>query len=249
MGSFKQMIEPVLVWLRGDYNSVRYRFLTLPREEIKYAWYRLTGRTWLDFYTSRLNAFVDLDRPVSEAYLVHGEYQAQYLLDHGLKPDHYLLDYGCGILRLAYFVLPYLPKGHYVGVDIAEERLAKGRALLAKRGIHEDAYRVVVARDCKLLELKGDRFDYVWAKSVFTHMPLSDIEEMLVSLRPLLKKDAQFFFTFSRGEKYTRKKVKDFYYTDELLRSTCQKGGYHFEIMDDWDPKIRGDVMVRLRPS
>lgn len=241
------IFEPFIKPLRGKHNSVRYRFFVLPREELTLFWYRLTGRSWLDFYMSRLNSMVVVDRPISQRYLDYGKQQVQYLKDHGLKPHHRFLDYGCGVLRLAYSLLPYLPKGHYVGVDIASERLEKGRALLTSRGIPEDAYRVFAVRDCKLRELQGEKFDYVWAKSVFTHMPIEDIEEMLISLKPLLNDGAQFFWTFAQAPQYVRKRMKDFYYPESTLRAVCEKAGYRMEIMKDWDPVVQGDVMARVQ--
>lgn len=243
----KKHLEPLLVLLRGEHNSVRFRFFTLPREELKYAWYRLTGRSWLDFYSSRLNSMVDTGKPVSQKYLDYGKQQVQYLKEHGLQPHHRFLDYGCGVLRLAYSLLPYLEKGKYVGVDIAEERLEKGRGLISSLGIPRDSYRVFAVHDCKLRELQGEKFDYVWASSVFTHMPIADIEEMLVALKPLLNDGAQFLWTFARAPVYARKNIKDFYYPESMLREVCERVGYQMEVMKDWDPKVRGDVMARVQ--
>ena len=246
MASVKQVIEPLLEWLRGDYNSVRYRFYARPKEEMTYFWYRVRGRTWIDFYSRRMNSMVNKCDRVSDKYLAHGSYQAEYLVAHGLKEQDHILDYGCGVLRLAAALFPILPTIHYTGVDISAERLSKGKTVLSEKGISSDRYDVIVVRDCNLRELEGQRFDMVWAKSVLTHMPLDDIRVMLASLRPLLNDRAHVFFTFAEREKIVRKNVKDFYYPRDVLRNACENAGYRFEIMADWDPKIRGDVMVRL---
>lgn len=238
------IFEPFIKPLRGRHNSVRYRFFVLPREELTLFWFRVTGRSWLEFYAQRLDGMVDVDRPVPERYFEHGRQQAQWLKDQGLQPHHRFLDYGCGILRLAHSLLPYLDKGNYVGVDISAERLKKGRALVSSIGIAPDAYRLEVVKDCKLRELKGEKFDYVWALSVFTHMPIEDIKEMLLSLKPLLNDGAQFFCSFAQAPEYSRKQTKDFYYPEAVFRQTCEKAGYRMDIMPDWP---QGNVMARLR--
>jgi SAM-dependent methyltransferase len=41
----------------------------------------------------------------------------EYLLDAGLRPDHRLLDFGCGSLRVGIWVIPYLDSERYFGIE------------------------------------------------------------------------------------------------------------------------------------
>jgi len=46
-----------------------------------------------------------------------GRYLFDFVVDAGLRPEHRLLDFGCGALRLGIFAIPYLEAGNYFGVD------------------------------------------------------------------------------------------------------------------------------------
>ena len=65
-----------------------------------------------------------------------GKLQFDYLVDHGLKPDHYLLDAGCGPLRGGVHFIQYLEEGHYYGVDKREDVIEEARELeLPRHGL------------------------------------------------------------------------------------------------------------------
>jgi SAM-dependent methyltransferase len=46
-----------------------------------------------------------------------GRYLFDFVIDAGLRPEHRLLDFGCGALRLGVWVIPYLETDNYFGVD------------------------------------------------------------------------------------------------------------------------------------
>src|SRR5256714_13012220 len=52
-----------------------------------------------------------------------GKLQLDYLVEQGLKPEHYVLDVGCGPLRAGVHFIGYLEPGHYAGVDKRGVRL------------------------------------------------------------------------------------------------------------------------------
>jgi SAM-dependent methyltransferase len=52
-----------------------------------------------------------------------GRYLFDFVVDSGLRPEHRLLDFGCGALRLGIWVIPYLEAGNYFGVDSHFESL------------------------------------------------------------------------------------------------------------------------------
>lgn len=41
----------------------------------------------------------------------------EFLVRSGVGPDHRVLDFGCGAGRIGIWLIPYLERGHYVGVD------------------------------------------------------------------------------------------------------------------------------------
>jgi len=53
----------------------------------------------------------------------HGILQRDFLIDLGMKPEHKLLDIGCGVGRASRAFVPYLHPGNYVGIDISKKAL------------------------------------------------------------------------------------------------------------------------------
>ena len=241
----------VIKLLRGRYNSVRYRFIMLPREWLIYIFrFRLMGRSWLEFYSWRMNRFAaqGSDKPVPSKYVDMAEGHFKFLRSKGLLPHHRVLDYGCGFMRTGVFIVPYLEEHHYVGVDISGERLKKAAQLAAARKLSQGTFELIEVKSCRLDELNGQHFDYIWANSVLHHMPEPDIRMFLQNLKRLIDGNSQFFFTFTPSEKgrFERLRIKDFYYLVEDMRSICESEGYRFEFQEDWDQEFWGDRAVRL---
>jgi SAM-dependent methyltransferase len=240
--------ERLRVWLRGDYNSVRYRFVSLPKEWLIYSAYRLAGWNWIDFYAVRMDkagmkSCGKGPKPSLE-YVADAERHFEFLKDCGLRPNDRFLDYGCGVMRLGLYLIPYLQPKRYTGVDISRNRMEIGYCLIESSGISRDALTTFVVPDLGLSELKGRQFDIVWAKSVFTHMPLADISVALRSIAKLLAPDGRFFFTYAVRERPKRRNLKDFFYTTEMMRNVSEAAGFSFAVCSEWDPGERGDVMA-----
>src|ERR1017187_10183961 len=60
------------------------------------------------------------------------QYQFNILTRLGLKPEHSLLDIGCGPLTVGLRLISYLNKGNYVGVDLRPQPLIEAYRLIAK---------------------------------------------------------------------------------------------------------------------
>ena len=224
----------VVRFLRGDYNSVRYRFVTLPLEWARYALgWRLRGKDWTEFYTHYMNRAAEADdAPPSQAYLDDGAAHLDFLKAQGLQPQHRLLDYGCGVMRTGLHAIPYLEPGNYCGVDIAASRIDKGRRMLEDAGIAPDRYRALVVSGCTFPELDGETFDYIWAQSVLTHMPIPEIRVMLRAARRLFAPGGRFYFTFSTDARPVRRNLKDFWYPESVMIAECEAAGYAIELVD-----------------
>jgi SAM-dependent methyltransferase len=106
---------------------------------------------------------------------VIGALQFDYLVAQGLRPEHYLLDIGCGSLRGGGRFIWYLDVGHYFGIEKEGELLDMGisREILTLRD------RQPVFRVCEHFDFVGlspKPFDFALAQSVFTHLPAAEIE-------------------------------------------------------------------------
>lgn len=128
-----------------------------------------------------------------------GEWQLRLLLEHGLLPEHYLLDIGCGCLRGGVKFISYLKRGRYFGVD-------KDPALL-KAGLEIELNRAHLGKSPVLREMAdfdfaslGRQFDYALAQSVFTHLPLNSIIRCILYVEKALASGGKFLATFFASE-------------------------------------------------
>lgn len=74
---------------------------------------------------------------VGELWDEMGELQFEALRAHGLRPEHRLLDLGCGCLRGGVHFVKYLAPGHYYGLDVSRSLLDAGIQEIALSGLEE----------------------------------------------------------------------------------------------------------------
>lgn len=117
-----------------------------------------------------------------------GRTELAILKFEGLCPDGRLLDFGCGVGRLALQAIPYLSSGHYLGLDIAPTMIRSARELARERlpDVSSQRYRFEVNEGESVSRWDGD-FDMVCAYSVFTHMESEDTYRYLVELTKALR--------------------------------------------------------------
>ena len=102
-------------------------------------------------------------------------------LSCGLLPDHTFLDFGCGPLRLGFWFVRFLDPGKYYGLDPdknfieAGKKYALGDAVIAAK-----KPTFAVSRKCDM-DRFGVKFDFVVARSVFTHMMPATVSQSLES--------------------------------------------------------------------
>jgi len=130
-----------------------------------------------------------------------GALQLKFLQGRGLRPDHWLLDVGCGSLRGGVKFVEYLDSEHYFGIDISPSLLEAGYA-------QEIASRRELADKLPRASLKcvdnfdassfGKQFDYALAQSVFSHLTFNSIRLCLENLHPALRPGGKFYATYFR---------------------------------------------------
>ncbi len=237
---FKTLKNKIILFLRGDYNSVRYRFLTVPKEKLDYFWFRLTGKSWIDFYANRLNSFVEKNhfKIVNEDYLKKNKETMQFLKKKGLKKNYTFLDFGCGFFRLGVALIPYLENKKYVGIDISRNRIEAGARALEKLGIKKNQYTAIVNdSNTELEKILKNKFDFIYLESVVTHMPKSDFKKLLLSFSQILKESGAIYFSFIIGDSYKVFGTKDFIYPFSLIRELSNTAGFDAKIDIDWGDK------------
>ena len=116
----------------------------------------------------------------------------------GLKPDHRVLDVGCGIGQKARSLTRFLKTGSYEGLDIAPMGISWCRDNIARRyhnfqfreaDIYNSAYRPDGTQSAANYKFPYDsaQFDFVILFSVFTHMMPDEVDNYLGEILRVLK--------------------------------------------------------------
>jgi hypothetical protein len=179
-----------------------------------------------------------------------GRLQFDFMVRQGLRPEHYLLDVGCGALRGGALFIPYLDAGHYMGID--------KEAVLLERGKREIRYSTLISKDPQLLVTERFDFsevrhppDFALAVSLFTHLTPQMIQMCMRNLRIVADTRTAFFASFFRVESKSRNprqshSHKNFFYTIDELERIAADAGWSAEYIGDWSHP-RGQDMICFR--
>jgi cyclopropane fatty-acyl-phospholipid synthase-like methyltransferase len=221
----------------------------LARENYWYLMHKLSGSSYIDYYARRMDSIVA--RNPNWGKSLDRSFQLRYLHAHGLRRDMTMLDFGCGALSAGMLFIEYLDADKYFGVDISAKALEEGRRRLESEQLTGKRAILVQLHSTCLAPLRGRRFDVVWAQSVFTHMPPSDIRAVLGQLQGLLHPTGVCYATYASSlNGVEQRRYKDWYYHLDYFRHAACDAGLVVEQMPDWqhpaDPE-GVDRMLRFK--
>jgi ABC-2 type transport system ATP-binding protein len=125
-----------------------------------------------------------------------GEAQLAFLRSQGLKPEHHVLDLGCGPLRTGVRLLAFLEPGHYVGVDHDPASIEAGQRIEAPRaGVDPGRGRCEVADVTDLSQVDGT-FDVITAIGVVECLELAQVARMMAAAVRRLSPSGRMFIAF-----------------------------------------------------
>ncbi|UCM91825.1 class I SAM-dependent methyltransferase [Streptomyces marincola] len=219
-------------------------------------WLRLRHRDHVSYYRAVMASDTarDPDKAVGSAsrarWRALGEMQFTYLTAHGLRPEHRMLDIGCGNLRAGRWFIDYLGPGAYYGIDISPDILVSAKHTLVAYGLQDKVPHLTPTRDLTLDFLPDAYFDVVHAHSVFSHSPLSVIDECLAHVGRVMAPGAFFDFTFDRTEGREHHVLReDFYYRTETLVALAERHGLRARFEEDWEKLPHGQSRIRVTAS
>ena len=126
----------------------------------------------------------------------------------GLKPDHAVLDIGCGIGRMALPLTGFLnEKGSYDGFDIVKTGIDWCNRHISTRhsnfrfqytGLYNQLYNTSDKLDASnfIFPYDDNKFDFVFLTSVFTHMMPTEVEHYINEIGRVLKPGANCLMSF-----------------------------------------------------
>lgn len=139
----------------------------------------------------------------------------------GLKPDHHVLDVGCGVGRFAASFASFSgPEGRYDGVDAAPASIQTCRQYV---GAHRPNFAFHVAevhnthyrRDADStaatykFPFEAETFDFVFSNSLFTHLVPADAENYLREIGRVLKPGGRTLNTMFLLNEQSRAAISD----------------------------------------
>jgi len=135
-----------------------------------------------------------------EMYETLGLHQFELLKACGLRPNHSLLDIGCGSLRAGKFFIPYLDKGNYAGVEPNREILEEGIRHNLDQGTIEEKNPTFSNDDQFTLTSFNRRFDFILAHSILTHAARHQIEKCFAEAQQVVTATSLFFANYNKGK-------------------------------------------------
>jgi SAM-dependent methyltransferase len=112
-----------------------------------------------------------------------GRLQLVTLLREGLQPSSSVLDIGCGCLRGGYWMIHFLDPGCYYGIEPAREMLEAGLEGILEPGLADAKRPQFAHNDDWDFTVFRVEFDFVVARSIWTHASKAQIVNMLDSFR------------------------------------------------------------------
>lgn len=103
------------------------------------------------------------------------------LLREGLAPTSRVLDVGCGALRVGYWLMRFLDSGRYYGIEPNGEMLKVGLEQIVEPEVLARAKPRFDENDRFDFTVFGERFDFVLARSIWTHASKAQIDAMLAA--------------------------------------------------------------------
>jgi ubiquinone/menaquinone biosynthesis C-methylase UbiE len=125
-----------------------------------------------------LESQIFLGGPVADFERV-GRLGLDVLLREGLKPESRVLDVGCGALRLGVWLMRLLNPGCYFGIEPNRGMLEAALRDIVEPSVAERARARFAHNDDFDLLIFDEPFDYVYARSIWTHASKKQIAQLL----------------------------------------------------------------------
>lgn len=163
----------------------------------------------------------------------------QALIDDGLQPHHYCLDYGCGSLRIGEHMIQFLDKCNYIGVDIDREFIDAGVARLHTDVVSNNAPRLRVISPLKPTEINRHEFDVVVSSDVLTHIPPNDVRRFIhCCIHPLTNTGSLYIF-FDKSTQIERHGTQSWSYPVSLIEKYVSEHGCELHELRLRQPLLR----------
>jgi SAM-dependent methyltransferase len=173
-------------------------------------------------------------------FIAAGRCQLEILLAHGLVPEDSVLDVGCGALRGGWWTINFLRPGRYFGIEPNVEMLNAGKEVMLGAELLAEKRPTFSHNDNFDFSVFGEKFDFVIARSVWTHTSKAQISAMLDSfiqnakpgacilasiVRPKGKRKNEYAGDGWIGRSHTSDDSGIAHYTFDSIEQLCRNAG------------------------
>lgn len=161
-----------------------------------------------------------------------GRFQLELMIKCGLKPEHRLLDFGCGSLRGGLRFVNYLDSGNYWGVDMSSQLLGAGKKFLRQQRLTGKRPNLLLVDGTEFGVLDGLEFDFAIAFGVFTDVPRDLTAELFHRISSVLVPGGVFVGTYGRSDRYiSDPTLPGFWYPADFFSQLGLEAGLDVELL------------------
>jgi len=140
---------------------------------------------------------------------IAGRLQLAALLLEGVYPWSKVLDVGCGCLRGGYWLIHFLDRGRYFGIEPHTGMLQKGIECVLEPEVLEQKQPRFDTNDQFDFSVFGEKFDAMIARSIWSHASKTQVQIMLDGFRANSSPEA-FFMTSYYPTKFWAWRKRDY---------------------------------------
>lgn len=192
-------------------------------------------KPYIEYYKAIMKRNTAIDPMSAVGFTDIGKRQIRRLKIHGLKPHHTVLDLGCGCLRGGRYIIEYLESGNYTGNDISPEILKEAEEVIVRCNLSDKKPKLYQIFDNEF-DNDDNKYDYIHAQSVLSHVPPEDMEVILKNIKKVMKKDTKFltsFFLSTNGKVYSSNQKRNFNYPLDWMQDLCKRNGLKARRVED----------------
>lgn len=184
-------MKSILQSIFDSSSSTWYRY---PTNMLRSKLYQVKSRLRLTSAAERRNGLVG----PSHLWKMKRDFQIRFLKSVGMTSEHYVLDFGCGVLRGGLPIIEYLTEGHYYGIESRKAALDEGIKALREAGLGTKVPTLLAIDDLRSAAVDRS-FDFIWAFSVLIHMEDGILDEYLDFVSRCLAHDGRMYANVNIG--------------------------------------------------
>lgn len=211
------------------------------------AWWGERGR-WLawklrhprgryhDYYVERVTARLDEGQvhvslgcrsPEHARHAAAGRAVLKRLVSLGLRPEHRVVDYGCGSLRIGRHLIDFLAADRYVGLDVTERFWRDGL-----RNLDPECTRRKRPRFALVEGPRPEPPDFLVSIGVLIHVPAQELSLYLDGIQALIGPRTLALVTFFDDEDHRRLSEMTWTWPAERVVSALAARGLAAQVSD-----------------